>query len=324
MILIVKNSSSVIVSLNDLGISIPPYSSKDLSIRSNAEIEASNDLLLFFANSTLVANDGTRDLSATDAIRYVLGQSIEPRDWSGKIFYHPTARPFGTKVHFTGTGDYADIISDIGSGTEIEYHHKIGDPLEYPIYIDLNTIANMTHIQEGYLQWIDAFCDRITVEFVPIVVSVIPGENTPYLFDPTKPILLPSEFVGGNGNVAIVNQSNEVVLPSKSLVQALPNEKGVKPPAFWNADYNSETGLFENITPSLEGIGDYNIFHIEYQLARFANRVGMLGSNVLAFHTDDSDPIPHGSRIKITFETCHEDHEWVALINFKLHREKSC
>ena len=319
--MIARNTTGTVIQISDLGMIVNPYAEFDLSTIPTYEIILSNELPSRISTGILVLNKDGEDLSIADALRALYGGNIEPRDWTGKMFLHPTERPFGTKVHFTGAGDALEAVSDIGSGELMEIHHNVGDDLIQFTYTDFNTITNVTHVQEGQLQWWNAKMDRITVEFVPRIVTLSAGENTPYLYDPSQPIVLPSELVGGAGNVSI---NEDITQANVGLVQALHNEKGIKPTAFWNADYDSGTGTFENITAAPLGDGDYNIFHVEYAIARFANRVGMVGSSNLPFHTNDTDPIPHGSRLKCTWETIGEDHEWIAIATFKMHRTKSC
>jgi hypothetical protein len=319
--MIVKNMTGEIVLIADLGLIINPYGSVSLDTIAAHDKASSNDLPIRIANKTLILQDDGRDLTVSESLRLLYGQNIEPRDWTGKVFYHPTTRPFGTKVHFTGAGDEPIAVSDVGSGVSIEIHHKVGEPTTVVDYVDFNTINNMTHIQEGYLQYGDAKLDKITFEFVPRTVIFELSAGTAYLYDPSQPIILPSELAGGVGNISILS---DVTQANGGLVQALPNESGVKPPAFWTADYNSLTGIFENIQSAVDGNGDYNIFHLEYPIARFANKVSMVGCQIAPFPTDDTDPIPHGSRIRCTWETVGEDHEWLASVTLKVHREKSC
>lgn len=318
--MIARNTTNAVVRIKDLGLTINPFESISLDSVAAHERALSNDLPTRIADGTLIINH-EKDLSVAESLRLIYGEDIEPRDWTGKMFYHPTSRPFGTKVHFTGAGDFPDAVSDIGSGIAIEIHHNVGDLMVQTLYSDFNTISNLTHIQEGQLQCWKAMMDKVSVEFVPRIVTFTMGSNTPYLYDPSQPIVLPSIIIGGAGNVDI---NEDISQANGGLVQALENEAGVKPPAFWTADYNSQTGIFENIQPAPTGNGDYNLFHVEYALARFANRVGMVGTSVITFTTDDTDPIPHGVRLKSTWETAGEDHEWAAITTFKMHRAKSC
>lgn len=319
--MIAVNTTGTIVKITDLGIVINPYATYDLSIHADYELANSSTLPQKIADGTLTIRKDGEDLSTANALKVIYGQSIEPRDTTGKIFMHDTSRPFGTKVHFTGAGDSPDAVSDIGSGIDVETCHHIGDELTEVLYADFNTISNPTWIHEGQLQWYGAQRDKITVEFVPRVITFNVEANDTYLYMPSSPLILPAALAGGAGNVSIVE---DITQANGGLVQALPNEKGVKPPAYWNADYDSGTGLFSNIQPALTGNGNFNLFWIEYTVARFANRIAMIGSNVLPFHTEDIDPMPHGVRLKATWETIGDDHDWGAAASFKMYRTKSC
>jgi hypothetical protein len=321
MILNILNNSSSIVDIKELSLSLPPGEEVDLSHIPNSDIASSDSLILNIATGVILVDDGSKVLSSAQGIRYILGQDTEPRDGSGKAFFHPTVRPFGTKVHFTGSEDSDLAVSDIGSGNVIEHRHSVGDPLVEVKYYSFNTILNVTHIQEGLIQCWNTFFDKMTVEFVPRVVTTVPGEATPYLYDPSVPVILPSEIVGGNGNVVL---NEDITAHNGGFVQALPNENGVKPPAYWNATFDPDTGLFSGISPAPNGDGDYNLFHTEYVLSRFGNRISMLSTMSQWFRTDDSDSIPHGTLMRLTFETSGEDHEWGITLTLKLHRTRSC
>jgi hypothetical protein len=107
----------------------------------------------------------------------------------------------------------------------------------------------------------------------------------------------------------------------------MPNNDLDEPPtAFWNADWNSETQRYENITPAPYGNGRYNIFAVEVIFARFINKIPLLSSGFIALNSSDTDQMGHGMRLKMTADTNKEtsqDHNWSVACIMCMHREKS-
>lgn len=251
----------------------------------------------------------------------------ERRDPSGKLRIHQTSRPIGTKIHFTSRGDHPDFVTDAGSGDPFLFHHLVGESLEQVVYLDFNTIENWTFLHEGYMIWKGANFDSITLDIVPIVTQIEPGANPDYFINPAMPhIILPAILAGGTGNY---NITSDLSHPRGGLVympQAGDPQFG-RPPAFWNADYNTTTHLFENISPAPAGDGKYNLFAVETVLARFANDVLLLGDGFEHLKTSDTEELGQGMRVRATATThvdpAHEDHNWSAACILTLHRARS-
>ena len=73
---IVKNNGGSAVAINDLNLSIPAAGQRDLSASFDpSRIIGSDDLQTLVANSTLVVNDGTDDLSAAEAATFLTLQT---------------------------------------------------------------------------------------------------------------------------------------------------------------------------------------------------------------------------------------------------------
>lgn len=255
--------------------------------------------------------------------------SEELRDASGKLRVQQTSRPIGTKIHFTSHGDHPDYVSDVGGGEQMRFDHHIGDPLEQIVYLDFNFIENKSFIHEGYLTWTGAKFDTISLEIVPIVTNIAPGSNTPYFVNPAMPyIILPSMLVGGAGNY---NITSDLSHPRGGLVY-MPQAGDVqfgRPPAYWNAEYNLSTHLFENISPAPGGDGRFNLFTVEFAMSVFANEIMLMGENSMRLKTSDTEELGQGMRVKVIARTHVDveggepDHDWGAGGVLTMHRTRS-
>lgn len=250
----------------------------------------------------------------------------ELRDISGKLRIHQTSRPIGTKVHFTSRGDHPDYITDVGGGELMSFHHHVDEPLEQVKYIDFNLAENRSFIHEGYINWTGCQFDTITLDIVPIVVTFVPAENTKYFVNPAMPhVVLPKECAGGYSNVEI---TSDLTNPRGGLIY-MPQAGDVqfgRPPAYWNAEYNSTTHLYENISPAPAGDGKYNIFTVEFAMSRFANEIILMGENSQLLKTSDTEEIGQGMRIRVTAITNIDytlDHEWSAGCVLTMHRTRN-
>jgi hypothetical protein len=107
----------------------------------------------------------------------------------------------------------------------------------------------------------------------------------------------------------------------------MPNNDLNEPPtAFWNADWNSSTQEYENITPAPAGNGRYNMFAVEVVFAEFIRSIPLLSSGFIALASSDTDQMGHGMRLKMTADTNLEtasDHDWSVACIMCLHRESS-
>ena len=107
------------------------------------------------------------------------------------------------------------------------------------------------------------------------------------------------------------------------MVESYTDETGYKPTSFWNADFNSDTNRFENITAAPLGDGDYNMYTVELIGNRFVNSIPVLDNGFERLQSSDSTHLPHGIRIKATITTTNDDHEWNFGGILTLHREKT-
>ena len=70
---IIKNTTAAIVDIPDVGISIPASGQTTINTTDFDDLAASNDVILLVGNGTLVVNNGSEDLSKSDAIRLLQG-----------------------------------------------------------------------------------------------------------------------------------------------------------------------------------------------------------------------------------------------------------
>ena len=241
---------------------------------------------------------------------------IEPKTLDKKKYIHQTSRPLGTFTYFSGAGDDQSDPTKIGGEVTEEEKLKLHLPvgtMSKTVYMDLNMVVNKTHIHEGYLQWLGALNDDITMTLVPKLTSYSAGSNTNYnLYNGY--LVIPA---AGDGEIVVGTEDIE-------LVQCVPDEKGDVQPGYWSADFNEETKQFEDITAAPLGDGGYNIFGAEAPLFRFANKIPALGEGFIMLQTADQSRIGHGMRIKIKADTCGNGHEWFCNAFITFHREKTC
>jgi hypothetical protein len=231
--------------------------------------------------------------------------SLLPTDYGvtdgSKIMVHQTSRVLGTITYFTCASDDQAHMGLVGGGVaetqKLKGHHKIGDPATMSRYLDINTAENETYIHEGYIQWKDALNDELTVSIVPEVTTVSAGSNTFYNLYGGY-LVIPA---AGDGTINIDNMV---------LCEMPVNEFGKRPASYWNADYNTTTHLYENVTAAPLGNGAFNMFTVEVTLDQFAHKIPLLGSGFMNLQTSDASALTQNLRIKVTTETIGVDHDW--------------
>ncbi len=242
----------------------------------------------------------------------------ELRDRSGKLRVHQTSRKIGTKTYWTGCGDDLSDITDVGGGDQkLLLRHTISGSLTESIYIDFNICLNETWIHEGLINWENCKGDSVTLEVVSRATDVAPGTNTNYNLYGGY-MIIPA---AGDGTIDV---TSDITSPTGGLVYMPNNDLNEAPTAFWNADFNSSTGLYENISPAPYGDGRYNMFAGEIVFARFTNRILLLNSGFMPLSCSDTDELGNGFRLKMTGETNMDqgDHEWSVAATLVFHRER--
>lgn len=287
-------------------------------IQSNEDNAWSNDstLITDIGNSVAIVNDGTKDFTnANDAINWLKGDVQTVQTGDKKLFVHETSRPLGTYTTFASFGDDQSDVHLVGGGEPMKITHNIGDPLMQQITIDFNCVENKTFVHEGYIMWDDADFDTICFSVVPKTTAYTPGTNTFFnLYNGY--LVVPA---AGDGMINVAPQDMNLVYIPYSIDD--PTKRAGL--AFWNADYNTETHQFENITPAPMGDGAYNMFGAEITLERIA-QVLLLRNGFLKLQTADIAELGHGMRIRFGLMTNEPDHKWKAAIILTLNREHSC
>jgi len=240
---------------------------------------------------------------------------------TGKVRSHSSSKLPGLTTNFTGRGDDPSDVDDVGNGQRIYYKHELGDSTEATIYVDFNTIANTTSINEGYES--HSNCqneDCGSVEIVSRATQIsMDGTNTDYKLY-AGIMVIPA--IDSTGEVEILSDLSEhdgglVYMPDVQQTDG----SYLSPVAFWNAEWNSVTKKFENITPAPAGDGRYNIFIYEYVFHRFANDWPLMGNcSGCLLSTEDEDLLGHGMRLKITMKTGLPDHAWEFKLGLSMSR----
>jgi hypothetical protein len=323
MIINVKNVTDSTLMIRDLGnVVLNPNTTTDIgAVRSLADIAESDDLIEFITSSKITVNNGDRDLSTNEAVKYVTAHNVlvEYRDRSGKLRVHQTSRKLGTRIMWTGIGDDPSDITKVGGGETLSFQYKVGDIDPMIKYIDFNVAENETWLHEGYLTWQGGQMDTLSLQMVPrtVTVSGTTGSDMTvyggYLVVPTPP---------GGGNYVV---TSDLTQPAGGLVYMPDNDLGESPTAYWDADYNEDTHEYENIRPNYTAQGRYNIFSYEVVFAEFMRQIPFLGSGFIPLNSSDTDQLGQGMRLKMIADTNTSvaDHDWSIACIMCLHRDHS-
>jgi hypothetical protein len=215
--------------------------------------------------------------------------------------------PDSTTLTFSNTGDDENEKAATG--------HVVGR-VHY-LYLDFNIIANRTWLHEGYITWKDALFDSVSLEIVPIVTPILTGQTGKYFNLYGGYLVVPA---AGDGTIDV---ASDITDPRGGLIY-MPNDDQDNPPvAFWNADWDSSTKKFKNITAAPLGNGRYNMFAVEVALNRFVNRVPLLYNGFQMLQSADSAELGQGMRLKATAQTWGADHVWKCACALTMHRAKT-
>jgi len=266
---------------------------------------------------TVCPNNNTHaiDPERTTIIDEVSTVSLKDRD--GKVKVQNTCRRPGLMTYFTSTGDDISDVNDVGNGTELIIDHKIGDPLNEIIYIDFNIVNNITDLFNGLIFWKGGELDKLSFSVVPTTVNAPTGENTNFALYGGY-LIIPA---AGDGTIDLDLVALEE--PDGGLVYMPPDELNTAKTAFWNADWNSTTGKFENITAAPAGDGSYNIFQEEIVFTRFVNKLFILDDGNIRLDSFDAQELGHGFRFKVELDINGDDHDVSFSVLATLYREKT-
>lgn len=287
-------------------------------------------------SGVVAAHDGIED--GIDDIQYVkIRQNLhetadhdhiqmdiadELRDRSGKLRIHQTSRKIGTIILWTGQGDDASDPSSIGGGEYFAFNYTKGNSDPLIKYVDFNMVENETWLHEGYLTWKDCYLDTLDLMLVTRATGITVSSGTNYnlyggyLVTPAYP---------GTGTIDITTDITE---HDGGLVYMPDNDQGEYPLAFWNAEWDSSTQKYVNITAAPAGDGRYNMFAGEVPLAHFVRSIPLLDSGFIALNSSDTDQLGHGMRLKMIADTNTTmsgvgDHDWSVACILCMHRERT-
>lgn len=316
----------MIVVIKNLTASDKTYTTNEIIIEAESQVTLSSltdreslqvlardeQLLIDIASGDIQINDGTNDILGISNQYDWLKDNIFKRETDGRLIVHQTSRYLGLDTYFSSEGDDISDPSKVGNGEELDFDMN-GKESETK-YIDLNIMENETYLHEGYLQWLGARFDKISLAVTPTATPYEAGSNTNYAQAPGAPYLIVP--AAGNGNIAIN-------LADIKLVQVTLNEFGKrKALGFYNAEWDAENKKFINITPAPNGDGWYNIFIEEIEFKRFVNRQSMLGDGFMPLQTSDNSSLGQGIRIKVIAETTGDNHDWQCTASLVYHRKK--
>jgi len=237
----------------------------------------------------------------------------QPKTPDNKCIILQTSKPIGTVTYFTSEGDDTTDPTSVGGGTKMEMVHNISDPIDQTIDIEYNFKENPSYIHEGYIIWQNASFDQVSLSVVPETTSYTVGSGTNYNLYGGY-LIIPA---AGDGTTTVASEDIELVEMPVNL------STGVRPPAFWNADYDTGTHTFSNITPAPTGDGVYNMYGVAVTLSRMVNKVLLLDSGWLMLQTSDSMALGHNMKVQLGLHTQGDDHNWKAACILTFHRTKT-
>jgi len=321
----IRNDSTSVVNIHmgkETYIQIAPEEIYNLTDNFTRERIANSDVAFHINEETIVLVSDTDVIPKLKALKIIYNVPLneEPRDRAGKMRFHQTSRKLGLRIMWSGVGDDPTDVSKVGGGAAFDIQHDIGEGDPESIYIDYNMVKNETWLHEGYLTWKDCDMDRLTVEIVPQVTVSHTDSTASTLYNLYGGYMVVP--AAGDGTLVL---DADITDPNAGLVYMPDNDLGEAPTAFWNADYNSSTKLYENITAAPTGNGRYNMFTVEITLARFLNHMPLLGSGFITLNSSDTDQLGHGMRLKMIANTngSVDDHKWAVACLMCLHRESS-
>jgi hypothetical protein len=267
----------------------------------------------YIFSGDIIISNGSTELADQAAYDWISLQ--EKVNTDGRRIIHDTPRFLGTYTYFTGSDDDHTDPHKVGGSsniTDLYWNHSVGGSNPEVIYMDFNCIINKTYIRQGDLMWENAKQDYLVFEIVPKVTSYTTSTNTNFnLYDGY--LIIPA---AGDGTISV--DAEDMV-----LVQNTPNEHGDYPAGYWDADWNTTTKQFENITANPLGTGKYNMFGLEVPLFRFMNRRRLLGTGRKDCMTNDTSQLGHNMRLKISAYTEGDDHEWSGNATIMMYRNRT-
>ncbi len=100
----------------------------------------------------------------------------------------------------------------------------------------------------------------------------------------------------------------------------------LKPPqgCFFDANFNTETGLYEDITPNLTATGRFSMFTYPITLpgTNFIQKMPLLGNVIRYLGSHDIEQIGHGVRMVVTINTKSPDHDWWCCFDISVFRKR--
>ncbi len=286
---------------------------------------ANSDVPYHIQQGNVLLNNGNTTLTLLNSLKYAFNapEDVVPKTGPDKkLMVYQSSRASGTVIYFSGEGDDPTSNVAIGGGETLFFKHNIGDVEPLVKYFDANCIDNVTYIHEGYLTWKGGAGDTIDMVVVPQVTTYGAGTSHKLL---DGYLIVPSFFPD------IPGRTNDIGITSgeEKLIQLVPAfDTGLLTAnGYWDADFNSTTGLFENITPAMDGmgqgIGHYQMFAAEVPMQQFARKFILVDNGFMQMQTSESQQLGHNMRLKLTLDVVGDDHDLMTGCVLVLHRNKT-
>ena len=312
-----RNNTNSILILDELGLTFSPNGTHVIE---NLIFSTLNITLKKIANLEITVIANGIELSSAHGLRFLATGSHSKLNQQGRTLVQSSTRPVDLNNCWYGRADDPAVVNDRGNGERMVLQHVSGGPAMTTVYFDFNVLENITYLKEGYYIWRGALVgDYASFEAVTSKVNYVSSTNTNYNLYGGY-LIVPA---AGDGTIELTTDITQINPANGSFVQAHIDQMGKKTPAFWNADYNSETHLFENIQAAPLADGNYNLFAIEYTLTTVLNQVPFLNFGQQKIMSEDATNLSFGTRLKMTIETTDVDHSWELAAFLAMHRTTS-
>lgn len=305
-----------IIKLKNMTSRVLSFAGKDLLV--GEVLDVSPSLQTFYKESTelfdiigcgdIVVNDGTKDLSATDGWKWLLGNGGFPISEIGnKVWVHSSTKPVidGKMfyVQWVGSGDNEDLML-LGQGPIAAIQNIPGTPRAHVDLKFANEFGD-TFVHEGYAMWENAkLGDYVNALIVAEGTHVQQFQDLDLIVD-IDGYLKYSPSGPGTG-------THGFAAPPYLLPRTFSHDGD------W--DYDETNGL----RPNFAGTGEYKMSINECIIHRFINRMPLLGTNghPVRLASEDTFKLPHGYFLRLECVNASNS-EWSAAFFITVYRERT-
>lgn len=312
---IIENITLSDIEIKDLGITVQAGSTYDLSKIATENVNNSNNLLVNIANGNIVVQkdplaNPIAYYTSAEAVRAIMSiHDVLPRSKDQfKIAVHSSPKPqrigstFSYNTHWTGSGD--DVVNHVLGGGEICMISCTTGNATVSKIIEFDSLFGNVFIYQGYIGFDNAgFGDYVNVSAWAKATPLQTMIDKDFELDGNK-VRLAS---GGPGTGTHGFAANPTLLPNYTCS------------GYWNYDDENQ-----QLLPSLDQSGCYDIYNIDIEADRFMNKLPVYGTNHVytSLEANDYNQIPPGWFLKVEAHN-QSDTNWKVWFFMEMYRERS-